>query len=132
MSSGVLEAFCDTVVPCLDGEPSALLGVSALDLGVPARMSPEAEAALANALGDDFASLAPADRVVRLNSRVAVGDEARLYLSGRDDGIAVPDAGAFDPIAAVLRPGDAILVKGSRSVGLEGIPDLIQKHSLAW
>jgi UDP-N-acetylmuramoyl-tripeptide--D-alanyl-D-alanine ligase len=63
---------------------------------------------------------------------VAVGDEARLYLSGRDDGIAVPDAGAFDPIAAVLRPGDAILVKGSRSVGLEGIPGLIQKHSLGW
>ena len=51
---------------------------------------------------------------------------------GRDDGLAVPDAGAFDPIAAVLRPGDAILVKGSRAVGLEGIPDLIQKHSLAW
>lgn len=80
MSSGVLEAFCDTVVPALDGEPSALLGVSALDLGVPARMSPEAEAALANALGDDFASLAPADRVVRLNSRVAVGDEASYEL----------------------------------------------------
>jgi UDP-N-acetylmuramyl pentapeptide synthase len=39
---------------------------------------------------------------------------------------------AFDPIAEVLRPGDAILVKGSRAVGLEGIPDLIQKHSLAW
>ena len=63
---------------------------------------------------------------------VAVGEEAHGYLSGRDDGIAVPDAGAFDPIAAVLRPGDAILVKGSRAVGLEGIPDLIQKHSLGW
>jgi len=63
---------------------------------------------------------------------VAVGDEARGYLSGRDDGIAVPAAGAFDPIAAELRPGDAILVKGSRSVGLEGIPKLIQKHSHAW
>jgi UDP-N-acetylmuramoyl-tripeptide--D-alanyl-D-alanine ligase len=63
---------------------------------------------------------------------IAVGDDALGYLSGRGDGIAVPDAGAFDPIAAVLRPGDAILVKGSRAVGLEGIPDLIQKHSLAW
>jgi len=63
---------------------------------------------------------------------VAVGDEARGYLSGRDDGIAVPTAGAFGAIAAVLRPGDAILVKGSRSVGLEGIPELIQKHSCAW
>lgn len=63
---------------------------------------------------------------------VAVGAEARGYLAGRDDGIAVPDATAFEPIAAVLRPGDAILVKGSRSVGLEGIPGLIQKHSLGW
>ncbi len=63
---------------------------------------------------------------------VAVGDEARGYLAGLESGIAVPDAAAFDPIAAVLRPGDAVLVKGSRAVGLEGIPDLIQKHSLAW
>jgi UDP-N-acetylmuramoyl-tripeptide--D-alanyl-D-alanine ligase len=63
---------------------------------------------------------------------VAVGDEARGYLSGRDDGIAVSGAAAFAPIAAVLRPGDAILVKGSRSVGLEGIPGLIQKHSFGW
>jgi UDP-N-acetylmuramoyl-tripeptide--D-alanyl-D-alanine ligase len=63
---------------------------------------------------------------------VAVGEGAHGYLWGRDDGIAVPDASAFDVIAAVLRPGDAILVKGSRSVGLEGIPDLIQKHSLGW
>jgi UDP-N-acetylmuramoyl-tripeptide--D-alanyl-D-alanine ligase len=63
---------------------------------------------------------------------VAVGAEARGYLAGRDDAITVPDAGAFEPIAAVLRPGDAILVKGSRAVGLEGIPGLIQKHSLGW
>ena len=63
---------------------------------------------------------------------IAVGDDANAYLSDRDDGIAVPDAMAFDPIAEVLRPGDAILVKGSRSVGLEGIPELIQKHSHAW
>jgi hypothetical protein len=38
--SGVLEAFCDTVVPAFDGEPKGLLGTSALDLGVPERMSP--------------------------------------------------------------------------------------------
>jgi UDP-N-acetylmuramoyl-tripeptide--D-alanyl-D-alanine ligase len=62
---------------------------------------------------------------------VAVGAEARAYLSRRD-GIAVPDASSFDVIAAVLQPGDAILVKGSRSVGLEGIADLVQKHSLGW
>jgi UDP-N-acetylmuramoyl-tripeptide--D-alanyl-D-alanine ligase len=63
---------------------------------------------------------------------VAVGADALGYLSDRGDGIAAPDASGFDVIAAVLQPGDAILVKGSRSVGLEGIPDLIQKHSLAW
>jgi UDP-N-acetylmuramoyl-tripeptide--D-alanyl-D-alanine ligase len=63
---------------------------------------------------------------------VAVGDEARGYLAELERGIAVPDAVAFDPIAAVLRPGDAILVKGSRAVGLEGIPMLIQKHSRTW
>ena len=44
----------------------------------------------------------------------------------------VADASAFDDIASVLRPGDGILVKGSRSVGLEGIPALIEKHSRAW
>ncbi len=63
---------------------------------------------------------------------VAVGAEARGYLSRRGDGLEVPDASSFDAIAAVLRPGDAILVKGSRAVGLEGIPGLIQKHSLGW
>lgn len=63
---------------------------------------------------------------------VAVGDEARGYLDGAVDGVAIPDAAAFDTVAGVLRPGDAILVKGSRAVGLEGIPALIQKHSHAW
>ena len=63
---------------------------------------------------------------------VAVGNEARGFLAGIDVGVAVPDAAAFAAIAEVLRPGDAILVKGSRAVGLEGIPELIQKHSLGW
>jgi UDP-N-acetylmuramoyl-tripeptide--D-alanyl-D-alanine ligase len=63
---------------------------------------------------------------------VAVGAEASGYLARRGDGITIPDALAFEAIAGVLKPGDAILVKGSRAVGLEGIPDLIQKHSLGW
>jgi UDP-N-acetylmuramoyl-tripeptide--D-alanyl-D-alanine ligase len=63
---------------------------------------------------------------------VAVGAEASGYLARRGDGITIPDASAFEAIAGVLKPGDAILVKGSRAVGLEGIPDLIQKHSLGW
>jgi UDP-N-acetylmuramoyl-tripeptide--D-alanyl-D-alanine ligase len=55
---------------------------------------------------------------------VAVGEEARGYLAGADGEIAetlwAPDAEAALPLVEALhRPGDAILVKGSRSVGLE-------------
>jgi UDP-N-acetylmuramoyl-tripeptide--D-alanyl-D-alanine ligase len=63
---------------------------------------------------------------------VAVGDNARAYLARASDGRLVHDPGSFDEIAALLRPGDAILVKGSRAVGLEGIPELIEKHSREW
>jgi UDP-N-acetylmuramoyl-tripeptide--D-alanyl-D-alanine ligase len=63
---------------------------------------------------------------------VAVGDNARAYLSGAADGLVVSGAGAFDEIGTQLRPGDAILVKGSRAVGLEGIPALIEKQSREW
>ena len=62
---------------------------------------------------------------------IGVGEPARAYLA-HADGFVVEGATAFDRIAASLRPGDAILVKASRSVGLEGIPSLIQKHSRAW
>jgi UDP-N-acetylmuramoyl-tripeptide--D-alanyl-D-alanine ligase len=62
---------------------------------------------------------------------IGVGETARAYLA-HADGFVVDDASGFDRIAASLRPGDAILVKASRSVGLEGIPTLIQKHSRAW
>ena len=71
-------------------------------------------------------------RELEIESVVAVGGNAQLYLTGAVDGRLVPDAGAFDEIAVALRPGDAILVKGSRAVGLEGIPDEIEKHSRAW
>lgn len=63
---------------------------------------------------------------------VAVGDGAGRYLAGVEGGVAIPDATAFGRIADVLLPGDAVLVKGSRAVGLEGIPALIQKHSRTW
>jgi UDP-N-acetylmuramoyl-tripeptide--D-alanyl-D-alanine ligase len=62
---------------------------------------------------------------------VAVGDDAPAYLA-KAHGVAVADAAAFAEIAALLEPGDAILVKGSRAVGLEGIPAQIEKHSRAW
>ena len=44
----------------------------------------------------------------------------------------IPDAAAFDTVAGVIRPGDAVLVKASRAVGLEGIPARIEKLSRAW
>jgi UDP-N-acetylmuramoyl-tripeptide--D-alanyl-D-alanine ligase len=63
---------------------------------------------------------------------VAVGEPARAYLDSADQGLAVPDASAVGDVLDRLRPGDAILVKASRAVGLEGIPALIEKHSQAW
>ena len=63
---------------------------------------------------------------------VGVGEGARPYLDGAGEPLLVPDAAAFPDIARVLRPGDAILVKASRAIGLEGIPALIEKHSRAW
>jgi UDP-N-acetylmuramoyl-tripeptide--D-alanyl-D-alanine ligase len=51
---------------------------------------------------------------------VGVGGLAREY--GPDEW--VPDAaGAVDAVDALLEPGDAVLVKGSRSVGLELVAD---------
>jgi UDP-N-acetylmuramoyl-tripeptide--D-alanyl-D-alanine ligase len=63
---------------------------------------------------------------------VAVGDAARPYLERPGDGVAVADAAAFADVLDLLRPGDVVLVKASRAVGLEGIPALIEKHSQAW
>jgi UDP-N-acetylmuramyl pentapeptide synthase len=63
---------------------------------------------------------------------VGVGEGARAYLDGEGEELLVPDLTAFSDIAGLLRPGDAILVKASRAVGLEGIPSLIEKHSRTW
>ena len=78
------------------------------------------------------AEIADLLRELTIEVVVAVGEGAGGFLTGIAGGIAVPDAAAFGAIADVLQPGDAILVKGSRAVGLEGIPELIQKHSLRW
>jgi UDP-N-acetylmuramoyl-tripeptide--D-alanyl-D-alanine ligase len=78
------------------------------------------------------AEIASLLRELRVELVVAVGEDARGYLAEVEHGVAVADASAFDEIADLLRAGDAILVKGSRSVGLEGIPALIEKHSRAW
>jgi UDP-N-acetylmuramoyl-tripeptide--D-alanyl-D-alanine ligase len=64
---------------------------------------------------------------------VGVGETARAYVE-RAPGEAhwIEGASAFDDVARVLRPGDAILVKASRSVGLEGIAGLIAKIARQW
>jgi len=66
---------------------------------------------------------------------IAVGDGAATAYVGDDDGpgrARVADVGALAGALDVLAPGDAILVKASRSVGLEGIPASIEKRSRAW
>ena len=65
---------------------------------------------------------------------VAVGEAARPYLQpiGSAAGHWIPDAAAFAGAVGLLLPGDAILVKASRAVGLEGIPASIEKRARAW
>jgi UDP-N-acetylmuramoyl-tripeptide--D-alanyl-D-alanine ligase len=60
---------------------------------------------------------------------VAVGPLARGYLDGAR---AIPETrwaptveAAVDVVRAVLRPGDCVLVKGSRSMGLEAVADAL-------
>ncbi len=71
-------------------------------------------------------------RALRIELVIAVGEPARAYLSRARAGRLVRDAQSFPEALDALRPGDAILVKASRAVGLEGIPALIEKHSEAW
>jgi UDP-N-acetylmuramoyl-tripeptide--D-alanyl-D-alanine ligase len=60
---------------------------------------------------------------------IAVGELARLYGAERW----VADADAATALAAdVLRPGDAVLVKASRAVGLEGIPARLANIAAEW
>jgi UDP-N-acetylmuramoyl-tripeptide--D-alanyl-D-alanine ligase len=60
---------------------------------------------------------------------VGVGERARAY-----DPVAwVPEAAqAASAASAVIEPGDAVLVKASRAVGLEGIADQIANFAEAW
>jgi UDP-N-acetylmuramoyl-tripeptide--D-alanyl-D-alanine ligase len=57
---------------------------------------------------------------------VGVGELARNY--GPDEWTATA-ADAVELVAGLVRPGDAILVKGSRSVGLEVVADALQERS---
>lgn len=65
---------------------------------------------------------------------IAVGEGARPYLedSGPLSRVWIPEAASFAQVEHLLEPGDAILVKASRAVGLEGIAASIEKRSRAW
>ena len=87
-------------------------------------------------LGDEsgryHAEIAALLRELGIELVVAIGEPARAYLDGVSGGVVVADAAGAGELLDLLRPGDAILVKASRAVGLEGIPALIEKHSQAW
>jgi UDP-N-acetylmuramoyl-tripeptide--D-alanyl-D-alanine ligase len=64
---------------------------------------------------------------------VGVGEPARRYLAlATGETHWVPDAAAFASVAGALRPGDAVLVKASRAVGIEGIADAISNTAARW
>ena len=69
-----------------------------------------------------------------VDALVAVGERARLY---QEPGVGEMRFAA-DPVAlegllpALLRPGDVVLVKASRAVGLEGIPERVAKIAQTW
>jgi UDP-N-acetylmuramoyl-tripeptide--D-alanyl-D-alanine ligase len=60
---------------------------------------------------------------------IGVGEPARAYRPA----VWAPDhAAAVEAARGFLRPGDVVLVKASRAVGLEGIADEIAKIARAW
>jgi UDP-N-acetylmuramoyl-tripeptide--D-alanyl-D-alanine ligase len=69
---------------------------------------------------------------LRIAVVVGVGEPARSYLAGGCEAHWIPDAAAFATVEHVLQPGDAVLVKASRAVGLEGIAAQIEKRAEAW
>ncbi|HEY5977589.1 MAG TPA: UDP-N-acetylmuramoyl-tripeptide--D-alanyl-D-alanine ligase [Solirubrobacterales bacterium] len=62
-------------------------------------------------------------RAVGIDRVVGVGESAQAY--GPDELVGTPEEAA-ELIAAQLEPGDAVLVKGSRSAGLETVAEELQ------
>ncbi|HKI67418.1 MAG TPA: UDP-N-acetylmuramoyl-tripeptide--D-alanyl-D-alanine ligase, partial [Solirubrobacterales bacterium] len=65
-------------------------------------------------------------RAAGVDTLIGVGEPARGY--DPDELVADP-AEAAELLAAQLEPGDAVLVKGSRSAGLEAVADLLQAQA---
>ena len=64
---------------------------------------------------------------------VGVGPPARAYLEGlRAETAWIASAEGFSEVAELVRPGDCVLVKASRAVGLEGIASEIEKRARTW
>ena len=93
-------------------------------LGEMAELGPDA-AAFHREIGA-FAARSRADMVI------AVGEAARAYLDGAGNGVdghwAADADAAADRLAELARGGDRILVKASRSAGLEVVPDLLAER----
>jgi UDP-N-acetylmuramyl pentapeptide synthase len=59
-----------------------------------------------------------------VDSVIGVGEPARAY--DPDELVGTP-AEAAELLAAQLEPGDTVLIKGSRSAGLEGVADVLRE-----
>lgn len=98
----------------VDGRRIAVLGLMA-ELGDEATRYHREIGALAARIGIDIV--------------IAVGDQARAYLEGTGSGVdghAVPDLdAAVERLAAIVRSGDRVLVKGSRAAAMEELPGLL-------
>lgn len=90
-------------------------------LGLMAELGPDAEG-----FHREIGAVAARSRV---DIVIAVGDQARAYLDGAVDGRWAADVdAAADVLADLVRPGDRVLVKGSRAAGLEVVPDLLAER----
>jgi UDP-N-acetylmuramyl pentapeptide synthase len=61
-------------------------------------------------------------RAVGIDTLIGVGEPARDY--GPDELVGIPEEAA-ELLAAQLEAGDAVLVKGSRSAGLEAVAETL-------
>jgi UDP-N-acetylmuramoyl-tripeptide--D-alanyl-D-alanine ligase len=72
-------------------------------------------------LGPDAAALHReiASRATGIDLVVGVGELARLYLDGPESAWFADVDAAADALPGLLQPGDVVLLKASRNVGLE-------------